>query len=205
MGQPGEPYDPNGSYQPAPYPYPAQQQPQQPPYPQFQYPQYAQYPQYGPGYAGYPPPYPGYPPPPYGSTRPGTATAANVLGYITAGLLIAAGLLLFFGASIVNGLDQLDNNSHSIVTAELVLDGVLDLVAGGLLIAGAVSFSGRNPSGRIMLSVGSGIVLGEAVYWIARSGGDATFWALVFAALVIVSLSLAWSSSSNRWINGSTP
>jgi hypothetical protein len=33
-----------------------------------------------------------------------------------------------------------------------------------------------------------------------RSGGDATFWALIFAALVIVSLSLAWSSGVNSWM-----
>ena len=200
MGQPGEPYDPNpalpppAGYVPAPGQYPPAQYPQ---------PYYGQYPQQGyPGYPGYPPPYPGYPPPPpYGSVRPGTATAANVLAFVTAGLLIVAGLLLFFGASVINGLDQ--NNSYSVVTAEFVLDGVLNCVAGGLLIAGGVSFSGRNPSGRIMLSVGSGIVLGESVYWLARfHEADAAFWALVFAALVIVSLSLAWSSSANAWIRG---
>jgi hypothetical protein len=199
MAQPGEPYDPNPPIQPAPgYP-PAPGQYPAPYAGQPHYPQYAQYPGYP------PPPYPGYPPPPYGPSRPGVATAANVLGYVAAGLLIAGGLLLFFGASIVNGLDQLDQNSHSVVTAELVLDGVLNLVAAGLLIAGAVSFAGRNSSGRVMLSVGSGIVIGESVYWIVRSSGDATFWALLFAALVIVSLSLAWSSSSNRWIRGSAP
>jgi hypothetical protein len=78
------------------------------------------------------------------------------------------------------------------------------MVAAGLLIAGAVSFGARNANGRIMLSVGSGIVLGEALYWIVRSGGDATFWALVFAALVIVALSLAWSSGANAWIRGAS-
>lgn len=197
MGAPGEPYDPNPASPPPSGYVPAPGQ-----YPQPYYGQYPQ-PQGYPGYPGYPPPYPGYPPPPpYGTPRPGTATAANVLAYVTAGLLIAAGLLLFFGASIVSGLDELDNNSHSIVTAELVLDGMLDLVAAGLLIAGAVSFGARNAGGRIMLSVGSGIVLGEALYWIVRSSGDATFWALVFAALVIVSLSLAWSSGANAWIRG---
>jgi hypothetical protein len=194
MGQPGEPYDPNPALQPPPAYAP-------PPGPYPPQPYYGQYPQQP--YPGYPPPYPGYPPP-YGAMRPGTATAANVLAFVTGGLLIAAGLLLFFGASVVNGLDELDHNSHSIVTAELVLDGLLDMVAAGLLIAGGVSFGGRSASGRIMLSVGSGIVLGESLYWIVRSGGDATFWALAFAALVIVSLSLAWSSAANTWIRTST-
>jgi hypothetical protein len=190
MGQPGEPYDPNPSLPPASYPPPGQYPAPYPP----QYPQ--QYP-------GYPPmPYPGYPPV-FRPARPGVATAAAVLAYVAAGLLILSGILLFFGASVVNGIDSLDDNSHTLVTAELVVDGLLNMVAGGLLIAGGVSFTGRNSGGRVMLSVGSGIVLGETVYWIARSSGDATVWALLYAALVIVALSLAWSSSSNRWIHGS--
>lgn len=194
MGQPGDPYDPNPALPPVPaYPPPGQ-------YPApyaGQYPQYPQYPQYA-QYPGYPPmPYAGYPPP-YRPSRPGVATAANVLCFVAAGLLIAAGLLLFFGASIVSSFDD-----TSVVTAELVLDGIINMVAAGLLIAGAVSFGGRRPGGRVMLSVGCGIVLGEAVYWIARGHqGGYVFWALVFSALVIVSLSLAWSSSSNQWIRG---
>ena len=156
MGAPGEPYDPNQGYQPPPgYP-PASQYPPQYPQQYPQYPPYAQYPQYGPRqYAGV-------------SGRISlrlrvsaargdaarTATAAAVLGYVTAGLLIAAGLLLFFGASIVDDFDF--NNSQSVRTTEYVLDGILNLVAGGLLIAGGVSFSGRNANGRILLSVGCG-------------------------------------------------
>jgi hypothetical protein len=203
MGQPGgEPYDPNTGYPP--------------PMPPVQYP--GQYPSYGGQYPpqqpmpGYPAPhYPGYPPPPgypgagypmggFGPQRPGPAMAAAVLAYVAAGLLIAGGILLFIGASVVNDFSTLTDNGHSLLTAELVLDGILNLIAGGLLIAGAVSFTGGANNGRILLSVGSGIVIALSIYWIARTSGSATVWALIFAALVIVALSMAWTGTSSAWL-----
>lgn len=221
MGQPGgEPYDPNAAYQ---HP-PTEQQQYGPQYgPHYNGGQYSggQYSggQYGPYYNQQPVPYPapGYPPPPgyaaypapgyqlagSGLVRPGQATAAAVLSYVAAGLLIAGGILLFVGASVVDDFSTLSNDGHSLLTAELVLDGVLNMVAGGLLIAGAVMFTGGANNGRIMLSVGSGIVLALSIYWIARTGGSATIWALIFAALVIVALAMAWTSANTTWLRTS--
>jgi hypothetical protein len=174
-----------------------------------QYPQYAQYPQY-PGYPpapyGYPPPPYGYPPP--GNGRPGVTIAAAVLGYVAAGLLILAGLLLFLGASVVHDFDSASGASHDSYVAEFVLLGFANLLAAGLLIAGSVSMTGRHPTGRTLFSVGAGIVLASAVYWLARwaprtdSDGALIFYDLLFVALVIVGMSLAWTSAVTAWLRG---
>lgn len=201
MGQPGsEPYDPNADY-PGYQPVAPASGGQQNPYPQYVQGQYPGL-QYAPGY---PQPYPaGYPTGRYGPQRPGQATSAAVLGYVAGGLLIAAGLLLFVGASLVTSFDAINSGGHTLLTAELVVDGVLDLVAGGLLIAGAAVFTSGANNGRIMLSVGAGIVIALSIYWVARTSGAAVVWALIFAALVIVSLSLAWTRVTTQWLTGVT-
>lgn len=193
MGQPGDPQDPNQGYAP----------PDHGGYPQ---PGYGPPPAYGYGhqYLYGPPvqPYPyGYPPAP-GERRPGTATAAAVLGYVTAGILIAAGIVLLILASELHQLYDLTGGGHTLVTAEVAFDGALNFVAAGLLIAGGVSFLGRNPTGRVLLSIGGGIVVGESVYWVVRGAPDspALFWALVFAALAVVALALAWTTAVGRWL-----
>ncbi len=207
MGSPGEPYDPGPGYQPAPAEGP--QHPQQG-YPQ-QYPPpgYGPPPSYGPqyppqGYPGYPTP--GYPVPTYGGPNsgprcPAQTTTAAVLCYVAAGLVIAAGIFLFIGASVADGISSLNDGGHSLLGAELAIDGVLNMVAGGLLIAGAVILVRGRTNGRILLSVGSGIVIALALYWIIRAESAGVVWALIFAALVIVALSMAWSRSSSRWLS----
>ena len=190
----GEPVDPNTSG----YNYPAQAG-----YPPAGYPP--------PGYApyGYPvapgyPPY-GYPPAP-GDIRPGIATAAAVFAYITAGLLILAGLLLFLGGAIANDVED-SFNSGTHIGLELALDGVVNLVAGGLLIAGGVTLIGRSPNGRTLLSIGAGIVVAAALYWLVRfrdiSDDSWVFDASLFLVLAVLSLAFAWSTPVTRWL-GST-
>ncbi|MDX6584525.1 MAG: hypothetical protein QOI10_3709 [Solirubrobacterales bacterium] len=165
-----------------------------------------------PGPYGYPPapgPY-GYPGVPQGGGRPGTLTASAVLGYITAGLLMIAALLLFTGASIINSVDNSsDGFDLSNFTAELTFDGFVDLLAAGLLIAGAVMMSGRRPTGRALYSVGGALVLVEAIYWLGRWGsrlpdvGGLTFDALLLSALAVIGLSLAWTPTGSSWLNTS--
>jgi hypothetical protein len=168
-----DPYDPN-PMSPPPYPY-------------------------GPGY-GYPPP--GYPPFGYapGEQRPGTVIAGAVLGYIAGGLLIFAGVLLFTRAST---LDDTYGIADSYST-ELGLMGLLNLIAAGLLIGGAVAMTGRSRTGRNLFAAGGTIVLVLTVYWLTRwatkSGlEDVIVWALLFAALVIVGMSLACTGAAARW------
>jgi hypothetical protein len=189
-------------------PYPQQGYAQQPGYPQA----YGQqpYPQPGYGYPqqGYPQGYPyAYPPPPYqplGPRRPGSATTAAVLGYVAGGLLIFAAVLLFSGANIARDIGDALNQSTGSLTTELTLDGIINILAGGLLIAGSVMLSGGKLSGRQLYAVGAGIVIASSIYWIARfqDWGGSIFFALVFGALAVVGLSMAYTSASRGWLTG---
>jgi len=213
----GEPQYPQPQYGQPQYQQPQYGQPQygqpqygQPQYgqPQYQQPQYGQ-PQYGQaqyGQPGYPMPgyqMSGYPMPGYGGPpRPAGLTAAAVLAYVAAGLLIFAGILLFFGASVINSFDAIDGGTASggMLTAELAFDGLLNLLSGGLLISGAVMFTGGRATGRVLMSIGCGIVIVESIYWALRTGGNGVAWSVLFAAIVIVALSLAWTAGATRWL-----
>jgi hypothetical protein len=167
---------------------------------------YLPQPGYGPppGY-GYPAPGYGYPPP--GDRRPGPLTAAAVLGYINAGLLILAAMILFSGASLISDLSDQDSTlDPGSITAELTFDGFLNLFAGGLLIAGAVLMSTRRAAGRTLYSAGGAIVLIEVIYWLVRWGdlvqnvSDLVPYVLLFTALAVIGLSLAWTAQGTRWL-----
>ncbi len=189
----------------------------QPAYPQQGQPGYGQQgygqPGYGYGYPpqqqgyGYPPPYPPFPPPyPPRPGRPGTVTASAVLAFVTGGLLIAAALLLFAGASVLNDMGNLDGTNTDPTTTEFTIDGVINLAAAGLLIAGGVMFSGRKLAGRLLVIAGDGVVVIASIYWLARySSFSATiFYALLFGALAVVGASLAFSGTARAWL-GSPP
>jgi hypothetical protein len=131
-------------------------------------------------------------------------TAAAVLGYVLAGLVIFAGVLLFFGASVVQNFQDAFDSSNN-YEPELVLDGVANLIAGGFLIAGSVLMSGRNPMGRWLFCVGNGIVILMSIYWIARwatnaGAGGLLVYALLFDAVAVVGLSLAFTRADNKWL-----
>ncbi|SHG29240.1 hypothetical protein SAMN05443575_1937 [Jatrophihabitans endophyticus] len=203
-------------------------QPQQQPYQQQSYQQPYQQQPYDPH--GYPPQYPtqqpyGYPQQPYGwgqqpgyppaygagsqpgSQRPGLVLAASILAYVNAGMLILAGALLLFGSAIVSDIED-NAGSGTDYGTEFALDGVVNFIAAGLLIAGAVTFTGGKASGRLLLSVGCGIVLATAVYWLVRFNGDRfhdagdgyIVWAVIFAALAILSLAFSFPNPINRWL-----
>lgn len=180
---PPEPRYPSGPYAAPGSPYPAANP-------------YAQVTAYG---YGYPPGYPS------GNDRPGTIIAAAVLGYVTAGLLILSGSLLVLGASIVSDVERATGTFTDYGT-ELALDGLLNMAAAGLLIAGAVMMTGRKAHGRTLLSVGGAIVLAETLYWLTRFSGlpenGFNVYAVLFAALSVIALSLAWTSGGSAWLRG---
>jgi len=161
--------------------------------------------------SGYPAPYgypaaPAFPMAPRGPRRPGTVTAAAILAYVVAGLLILAGLGLLFGASAARDIDNAVGSDNTTPTAEMALIGLLNLVAGGLLIAGPSMYIFGNPRGRLMLRIGAGICVPEAFYWVIRlgfkpyTGNQVLVWALVFTAPAIIALSLTFSGTANNWL-----
>ena len=170
---------------------------------------------YPPSYPGQPYPgqaypigmYPGAPYPAYAwqpvEPRPGAILGASILAYINSGLLILSGSLLLFGAALIHDIDKA-TRSHTGYGTELALDGLLNLIAGGLLIAGAVSLTNRRTSGRILLSVGGALVLAECIYWLARfSNSDFSgriVYVLLFGALAVVSLGLSWTPPVSAWL-----
>jgi hypothetical protein len=197
------PQDPYGGQ-----PYYGQQPPPgyQPGYQQPGYPSPAYYPQ--PGYPYGPPPY-GYPQiyQPPGPQRPGTATTASVLAFVNGGLLIAAALLLFAGASLISDFGNVTQSDTTYTTAEFTIDGFVNLLASGLLIAGGVMFAGRKPLGRTLLASGGAIVIALAIYWLTRFDAFATtiFYGLLFAALSVLSIAMAFTGSTKAWLAGEPP
>jgi hypothetical protein len=159
----------------------------------------AQYSSAPPGY-GYPGgPYP--PPNPYGydapgSGRPGTLTAASVLSYVQAGLLLIAMLMLFYGASIVNNFDE-----ASTVTAELLIDGVVNAVLAGLFIWGGVAMSLRRATGRVLVTAAGALCVVDGIYWMTRfPSGVVAFYMILFIALPATAAGLAWSTIASSWL-----
>jgi hypothetical protein len=192
------------------------QPPVQQPY-GYPYPPPPGYPGYPPGYAlqhpGYPSPYPpgyGYqylPYPPRGSGRPGMVLAAAVLGYVVAGFLIIAGIGLLAGATLVHDLGSNGGFDTRDATAELTFDGIVNFVAGGLLISGGVLLAGRRVTGRVLFLTAVAIDIGAAIYWLSRAGsgdGGIVFYALLFNVPAIIAACFVLTPSVRRWLAAAT-
>jgi hypothetical protein len=155
-------------------------------------------------YSGYPG-YPGYPPPPpmaKRDTRPGQAMASAVLAYVLGGLLILAGILLMFGASLADSVGDAIGEDTGAITTELVIDGLVNLAAAGLLIAGGVSLTTASRSGRSLLGWGAGITLAASIYWLIRASGAAgtVVYVVAFDALAIIAIALMAGPAVSGWL-----
>lgn len=199
-------------------------------YPQAGYPQTAAYPQ--PGYPqqgypqqGYPPagyPQPGYPQPgfpqpgyPQGAynllpakpPKPGSVKGAAVLAFVQSGFVIVGGIYTFGGGAI---LSDVEFNDTTGLGTQIIILGVLSLLAGGLLIAGGVSAFNRKFT---LLLAGAGLSLALSVWWIIMitaydipvlTSGFLVL-AIVFAVMPILSIALLLGSTSQRWSKTSDP
>ncbi len=152
-------------------------------------------PVYGPGWAPRTQP---------GDARPGLAVASAVLAFIDAGLLLLSGALLLFGASLAASIADSFGGSASAYTAEFAFDGVLDLVAGGLLISGGVNLLGGRVIGRTLLTVGAVLVLVEGIYWPSRFSlstvPSTILWDVVFSTLAVLLLVFTWVPTVSQWL-----
>jgi hypothetical protein len=180
---------------------------QQPGNPSQQYPAYGQQPPTGyPSSPGQPQ---GYASNPYGqpypqgqfgqypmtnpNRRPGGATASAVLAYVQAGIILIIGIILLAGAKTFD-----DFGGDGSATAELAVDGVVNLVLGALLIAGAVMLTaGKSRNVMILACVGN---LVDAVYWVIRAESGGKALVLFFVVLPIISLALIMNNSVANWL-----
>lgn len=134
--------------------------------------------------------------------RPTTVTGAAVLGHVLAGCLILAGMFLLFGATVLSSMGEVLDRSTDSITAEVTVDGLLNLIAAGLLIAGGVIFCAGRSYGRLMITAGAAITLMYCTYWAVRpqSRGTATVFVAVFGMLAILALGLSFTSDAGRWL-----
>lgn len=148
-----------------------------------------------------PPGYPGSYPPPWDTGQPPGISAASVLAYIDAGLLILTGLLLFAGASAVDSWNNAFGTHDNGITTELVIDGLVNLLSAGLQIAGGIMITGRSERGRTLLSAGCGLCVAAGVYWVLRvHDAGVTIWTILFVALPVIALSLVWTPAATEWL-----
>jgi len=173
---------PNPYAAPAPHPASAWGQPGAYPYPP---PPYGQPPAYG--------PVPGY----GGPDRPGTAVGAAVLAFVAAGLDLF-GSLASLGLAVGDTVMDEDWRQQYLAAAAL-----LSVIAGGLLIAGGVTMLKGRPG---LLLAGGICTAAVAAFWIGSFGTDrlnltgmVVTYGLVYLALAVVMVALAYSTSARKW------
>ena len=158
-------------------------------------------------YAGYPPFPPQYP---YArEVRPGMAVASAVLGFINAGLLIIASIVLFATAATIDSVTNGNSDFFDFgdAVAEITTDGVLDLIAAALMIVGAIQLLGRKPIGLVLTLVSSGLTVAYAIYWLVRTSVNpgALSTAILFMAIAVIAAALAIPPSVRTWLNRTAP
>lgn len=133
-------------------------------------------------------------------SRPGSVLWAGTVCYVMAGMLIVAGFVLFVGASIVRSIDNLTGSDNIGTTIVLIINAIVNFGAAGLLIAGAVMFTGGRSRGRQLLTIGAAICLAECVYWIFVGRANTIIWTVLLVILSIVALALAWTKQTSEWL-----
>ena len=205
QGYPGQNY-PTAGHPSQGYPAAGSTPPGYPPpgYPGQQYGQ--SYPNPGYAAAGPPPGYgAGYPPVgyqmvpmypvPQRATKPGGATAAAVLAYVQSGFVLIGGVVMFSGSA---GLDSVRRGSS--LSSELTVIGIITVLAGGLLIAGATTLLNRKPA---LLLLGNALSIAVSLYFVVRlldvAYGIGLWVPIIYAILPVISIALASSKDVRSW------
>lgn len=157
-------------------------------------------PQYGqPPYGQYGPP---MPPAQFGpadtNRRPGAATAAAVLSYVQAGFLIITGIFLLAGAGMASDFGDAFSTDTGSVTAELVIDGLINLALGAGFITGAVWLTMRR--GRNLLLATCVATFVDCVYWLIRTEDSGKALVLFFVVLPAIAVGLIFTGAVTGWL-----
>lgn len=145
-----------------------------------------------------------YQPAATGPKRPGAVTAAAVLTFVQAGLLLIGGIVALSG-----GTTFLDIDSRGVTNVGTVLTilGIVGLAAGGVLIGGGVQSYGGKLN---LILVGSAISLVLSIAWFVFSisydspVGAALVSPLLYAVLPIIAISLVMGASAQLWAKSRT-
>jgi hypothetical protein len=124
---------------------------------------------------------------------------ASVLAFVLGSLVLLDAFLLLMGTSIVHGIEQ-SLDEASALPASWVVNGLLDLVVGAALITGGLLLGNRRPSGRATLAVANVIAVVLSIYWTSTSSGSALPLTVLHAALALVGLAMAFSTSASAWL-----
>jgi hypothetical protein len=133
------------------------------------------------------------------ASRPGQVLAAAVLGFVAAGLILIAALVLIVGASSSDPFTFFRSDTP-LPHGELGFGAFLDLIMAGLLIAGGVVACGGRNRGRLLYTLGGGLAVADAVYWLVRGGGTSIGLVILLVAPVVVGLSLIWVRGCTQWL-----
>ena len=175
-------------------------------------------PQYGPPQYG-PPQYWGPPPwgPARGPRRPGQVTAAAVLSFVQAGLVLFATLYLWLLVSLgrlAARTLQGPSDGGPMVAEGTVLAVVQVLSVAALLAAGGLALSRRSRLAWVVVVVASVVQVVLAGYWATRlpavlgnldsgaSGSGVAMFSVLFAAAPLVALGLVVFRPGRRWFDG---
>jgi hypothetical protein len=139
------------------------------------------------GYGGMPPAPPEYTGGPV--ARPGTVTAAAVLGFVQAGLTIIATIILLIGLAAVQ---DVVNNAESINGVDvgggglalLWIAGFVALIGAGLLIWGSVKALSGTAGNLLVIAAGLQIVL--CVFWLIEGAGIIPILLIVMPIITLV-------------------
>jgi hypothetical protein len=140
-----------------------------------------------PGYGAMPPAPPEYTGGPV--ARPGSVTAAAVLGFVQAGLTIISTIILLIGlaavqdvvndAETINGVDVGGGG-----LAMLWIAGFVGLIGAGLLIWGAVKALGGTAGNLLVIAAALQIVL--CVFWLIEGAGIIPILLIVMPIIALV-------------------
>lgn len=147
--------------------------------------------------------YPGGYPAPAGSVhthradQPAAITALSVLAFIVSGLLLLSGFVILVGASAAQGLND---GGHDDQALKLIFAGLANLISGGLLTAGAISTTNRQPRGRALLAYGTAICVASAILWLEAAGSKELLWTVVFCGPALIATGLALGPQVTAWL-----
>jgi branched-chain amino acid transport system permease protein len=135
---------------------------------------------------------------------PSTGHVAIILGYVLAVVLVLGGVGFFAQMSFYKEGKAAVKSTGG--TPEMVIDGLVCLIAAALLVAGAVMLSRSVVKGRLAMNFGASLAIVLTMLWLGRVQKlDAMFLVAVPVLLAIITIALLSTPSVQIWNAGGLP